>query len=67
MYTTKIQELAKKLLGQDAEDNKKQYLEDTMQPNDMNAIKYVKRVEEINEYIEWFLPIATAVERTNLS
>ena len=60
MYKTKVQELVKKLLGKDAEDQQKQYLEDTMQPNNVNAIEYVERVEDINEYIEWFSPTATS-------
>ena len=58
MYKTKIQELVKELLGEDEEDEQNQYLEDTMQPTEMNAIEYLERVEEINEQVEWFLPIA---------
>ena len=52
MYKTKTKELAKELIGEDAEDEQKQHLEDTMHPSNMNVVKYVERVEENNAYIK---------------
>ena len=66
MYKTKVQKLVKESLREDAEDEQKQYLEDAIQPNDMNAIEYVERVEEINEYIEWCLPTVTSFSKCYL-
>ena len=67
MYKIQVQELVKELLGEDAEDKQKQYLEDTTKLNYINAIKYAERVKEINKYIEWFLPTAISFSKSYLT
>ena len=64
MYKMEVQELVKVLLDEDAKDEQKKYLEDTMQPNDMNAIKYAERAEEISRYMKWFFPTATTYSKS---
>ena len=52
----KEEELFRELIGEDAEDEQKQHLEDMMQPDDINSIKYAEQVKKINEYFKWFSP-----------
>ena len=59
MYKRRTKELVKKLFDEDAKDEQKHFHKDMLQSGNMDNIKFIEGLKELNEYFMWFSLMVT--------